>query len=54
MTEGIVDATTFNASHLTSWLHFLWRRPLNSTALTAATYKGFGKVSDGTSTQVVA
>ena len=27
--------------------------PLNSAALVAATHRGFGKVADGTSTQVV-
>jgi len=32
---------------------FMWRRPLNSAVLVAATHKEFGKVSDGTSTQVV-
>ena len=30
----------------------MWRRLLNSTALAATTHKGFGKVSNGTSTQV--
>ena len=31
----------------------MWRRPLNSIALAAATHKGFEKVSDGTSTRVM-
>ena len=47
MTKGMVTAPTFNASHQLSWLH------LNSAALAVATHKRFGKVSDGTSTQVV-
>ena len=31
----------------------MWRRSLNNAALAAAIHKGFGKVSDGTSTQMV-
>ena len=50
MTEGMVAATTFNASHQNSWFAFMWRRPLNSVALTAPTQKGLRKVSDGTIT----
>ena len=53
MTEGIVAAITFNAFHQTSWLHLCGEDPLNSAALAVATHKGFGKVSDGISTQVV-
>ena len=52
MTEAVVAAPTFNASHQTSRL-FMWRRPLNNATLAAATHKGFGKVSDRISTQVV-
>ena len=33
---------------------FMWRRPLNSAALATATHGKPEKVSDGTSTQVVA
>ena len=33
---------------------FMWRRPLNSAALVALTYRGPMRVSNGTSTQVVA
>ena len=33
---------------------FMWRRPLNSTTLVTPTHKGPVRVSDGTSTQVVA
>ena len=33
---------------------FMWRRPLNITTLVAPTHKGLVRVSDGTSTQVVA
>ena len=33
---------------------FMWRRPLNSAALVAPTHKRLMRVSDGTSTQVVA
>ena len=32
----------------------MMKGPLNSMALVAATYRGFGKVADGTSTQVMA
>ena len=32
----------------------IWRKPLNSTALTTPTHRGFEGVSNGTSTQVVA
>ena len=32
----------------------MWRRPLNSTVLATATYRKLKKVSDGTSTQVIA
>ena len=32
---------------------FMWRRLLNNATLAAATHKGFGKVSNGTSTRVV-
>ena len=32
----------------------MWRRPLNSTVLTTATHRKLKKVSDGTSTQVIA
>ena len=32
----------------------MWRRPLNSTVLVAATHKKLKKVSAGTSTQVIA
>ena len=53
MTEGMVAVTTFNASHQTFRLHLCGEDPLNSAALAAATHKGFGKVFDGTSTQVV-
>ena len=54
MTEGMVAATTFNASHQTFRLHLCGEDPLNSAVLATATHKGFGKVFDGTSTQVVA
>ena len=53
MTEGMVAALTFNATLTNLLTAFMWRRPLNSAALAAATHKGFGKVSDGTNTQVV-
>ena len=33
---------------------FMWRRPLNSAALVTITHKRLERVSDGTSTQVVA
>ena len=33
---------------------FMWRRPLNITTLVAPTHRGLVRVSDGTSTQVVA
>ena len=33
---------------------FMWRRPLNSVALVVPTHRGPVRVSDGTSTQVVA
>ena len=33
---------------------FMWRRPLNSTILVASTHGGPVRMSDGTSTQVVA
>ena len=33
---------------------FMWRRPLNSAALVVPTHRGPVRVSDGTSTQVVA
>ena len=40
--------------HPTNVLAALMRkRPLNSAALVAATHRGFGKVADGTSTQVM-
>ena len=40
--------------HPTNVLAALMRKgPLNSAALVAATHKGFGKVADGTSTQVM-
>ena len=32
---------------------FMWRKPLNSAVLVAATHRKLGKVFDGTSTQVV-
>ena len=32
----------------------MWRRPLNSTVLATATHRKLKKVSDGTSTQVIA
>ena len=54
MTEGMVAAITFNTSHQTSWLYLYGEDPLNSAALATTTHKGFGKVFDGTSTQVVA
>jgi len=31
----------------------MWRKPLNSAALAAPTHKEPGRVSDGTSTQIV-
>ena len=31
----------------------IWRRPLNSAALVTPTHRGLGRVSGGTSTQVV-
>ena len=37
-----------------SYAAFMWRRPLNSTALVTPTHKGPVRVSDGTSTQVMA
>ena len=33
---------------------FMWRRPLNSTALSTTTHRKLKRVSDGTSTQVKA
>ena len=33
---------------------FMWKRPLNSTVLATATHRKLKKVSDGTSTQVIA
>ena len=40
--------------HPTNVLAALMRKgPLNSAALVAATYRGFRKVADGTSTQVM-
>ena len=33
---------------------FMWRRPLNSVALAIPTHRGSERVSDATSTQVVA
>ena len=40
--------------HPTNVLAALMRkRPLNSVALVATTHRGFGKVADGTSTQVM-
>ena len=33
---------------------FMWRRPLNSAILATATHRKLKKVSDGTSTQVIA
>ena len=41
----------FAASSLAA---FMWRRPLNSTALVTPTHRGPMRVSDGTNTQVVA
>ena len=41
----------FVANFLTA---FIWRRPLNSVVLVVSTHKVLVKVSDGTSTQVVA
>ena len=32
----------------------MWRRPLNSTVLATATHRKLKKISDGTSTQVIA
>ena len=32
---------------------FMWRRPLNSVTLVGSTHRGFERVSDGTSTQVM-
>ena len=32
---------------------FMWRRPLNSAALTTPSHRGLERVSDGTSTQVI-
>ena len=51
MTEGMVAATIL--IHPTKPPGCMWRRPLNSAVLAAPTHKGLGKVSDGTSTQVV-
>ena len=40
--------------HPTNVLAALMRKgPLNSAALVVATYRGFGKVADGTSTRVM-
>ena len=37
-----------------SLVAFMWRRPLNNVALTAPTHRGFERVFNETSTQVVA
>ena len=56
MIGEIVAAATFNAPYTSPNLlaTFMWRRPLNSVVLVVATHRRLRRVSDGTSTRVVA
>ena len=49
-----VVATALNTLQLTFWPHLCGEDPLNNAALTTTTHRKPERVSDGTSTQVVA
>ena len=50
--EGCYHHIKYFAANFLATL--IWRRPLNITTLVAPTHRGLVRVSDGTSTQVVA
>ena len=47
---GMVAVTTFNAPHQNPLAVFMWKRPMNSAILVAATHRRLGRAYDGTNT----